>query len=310
MMHPRFSVIIPVHNAERTVAAALESVLAQSFTDFEVIVIDDGSTDDSIKAMLPFMGNDERVRMFAKSQEGVSATRNFGVELARGELIAFLDADDCWNPKKLFEHFCVHVADPEVEASFAKIALRGERADGTLAEPIPFSTMQHDPIDLDAVLSENPVCTASNLVIRRTSFLELGGFRSAVNHCENQEFLARFVDEGRRIACVDRWLVDYRLSPNGLSCDYDAMLEGWRSLAAQYEGRFNMRRAEAIYSRYLARRVVSSGGSAALARRMALNGLRADWRAFFCDARHGGLTLGTAIGGALLPQSVRATISA
>ena len=120
-MHtPRFSVIIPVHNAERTIAAALQSLRAQTFTDFEIILIDDGSTDDSIRAMLPFAGNDERVRMFAKSQEGVSATRNYGVELARGELLAFLDADDCWDSKKLFEHFCLHMRNPEIEASLCQ----------------------------------------------------------------------------------------------------------------------------------------------------------------------------------------------
>ena len=285
-------------------------MLAQSFTDFEIILIDDGSTDESIRAMLPFAGKDERVRMFAKSQEGVSATRNFGVKLARGELLAFLDADDCWDHKKLFEHFCLHVRDPDAEASFAKIAFRSERADGTLTEPITFSTVHEGQLDLDTILSENPVCTTSNFVIRRTSFLEMGGFRSGMNHAEDQEFLARFVDEGRKIVGLKHRLVDYRLSPDGLSCDYEAMLAGWRTLSAQFADRFDARRGEAIFCRYLARRILRAGGSALLARRMAFNGLRADWRAFFSDVRRGGLTLSAAIGSSLLPQAVRTSVFA
>ena len=310
MRTPRFSVIIPVHNAERTIAATLQSVRAQSFQNFEIILIDDGSTDDSIRKMLPFAGNDERVRLFAKNQEGVSATRNFGAELARGELLAFLDADDCWRTNKLLQHHRLHEVYQGLEASFAKIAFRSERADGTLADPLTYSTVRHDLLRLDTVLSENPVCTTSNLVIKRETFLAMGGFHDGMNHAEDQEFLARFVDEGRKIAGMDHWLVDYHLSPDGLSCDYEAMLAGWRELAAKYEGRFDMRRSEAIYCRYLARRILRAGGPARLARQMAFDGLRADYRAFFSDTRRGGLTLGAAIGSSLLPQGVRASVFA
>ncbi|MXP10397.1 glycosyltransferase [Altererythrobacter halimionae] len=310
MRNPRFSVIIPVHNAERTIAATLDSVLAQTFTDFEIILIDDGSTDGSIRAMLPYAGKDERVKMIAKSQEGVSATRNLGVELAQGELLAFLDADDCWHSKKLFEHFCLHMREPDIDASFAKIAFRSEHSDGTLAQPITFSTVGDGPLDLETILSENPVCTTSNFVIRRTAFHEMGGFRSGMNHAEDQEFLARFVDEGRKIVGLNHTLVDYRLSPDGLSCDYEAMLAGWRDLSAQFAGRFDVRRGEAIFCRYLTRRILRAGGSALLARRMAFHGLRADWRAFFSDVRRGALTLSAAVCSAMLPQSVRTSMFA
>ena len=310
-MHtPRFSVIIPVHNAERTIVAAVQSVRAQSFKDFEIILIDDGSSDDSVRAMLPFAGNDHRVRLFSKNQEGVSVTRNFGAQLARGELIAFLDADDCWRPNKLLQHDRLHGIYQGIEASFAKIAFRSEREDGTLADPLTYSTVQVDPLRLDAVLSENPVCTTSNMVIKRETFLAMGGFQDGMNHAEDQEFLARFVDQGRKIAGIDQCLVDYRLSPDGLSCDYEAMLAGWRKLAAKYEGRFDMRRSEAIYCRYLARRILRAGGPAPLARQMAFDGLRADYRGFFSDTRRGGLTLGAAIGSSLLPQAVRTSVFA
>ncbi|WP_137681702.1 glycosyltransferase family 2 protein [Aurantiacibacter suaedae] len=308
MKTPRFSVIIPVHNAERTIAAAVKSVLAQSCRDFELILIDDGSTDHSFRTMLDFACMDERIRLCSKQQEGVSATRNHGAVLARGEYLAFLDADDCWNVHKLSRHRALHERDTTIEASFAKIAFRSEREDGELAKPLTFSTVPTGPLQLQTVLPENPVCTTSNLVIRRETFRQMGGFRKGMNHAEDQEFLARFVAEGRKIVGLDDCLVDYRLSPDGLSCNYEAMLSGWRRLAAQYAADFDMRRAEAVYCRYLARRILRAGGPAHLARRMAFDGVRADWRAFFADMRRGALTFSAVIGNSLIPQRVSVRI--
>ncbi|QWC57441.1 glycosyltransferase [Erythrobacter sp. 3-20A1M] len=310
MKTPRFSVIIPVHNAEKTISAAIESVLRQSFKDFEIIVIDDGSTDDSVRKMLRFARDDERVRSFAKNREGVSATRNQGADLARGEFLAFLDADDCWTFDKLSRHNRLHIENEDIEASYAKIAFRSEMQNGQLAKPMTFSSVPDGPLDLATVLPENPVCTTSNLVIKRETFVGMGGFRKGMNHAEDQEFLARFVDEGRRIVGIDHWLVDYRMSPDGLSCDYEAMLAGWRTLAAKFADRFDMRSAEAVYCRYLARRILRAGGPAPLARQMAFDGVRSDWRAFFSDTRRGALTLGAAIGSSLMPARVRANVFA
>lgn len=309
MKAPYFSVIVPAHNAERTIGEALKSVMAQTFRDFEIIAIDDGSTDDSVRKMLRIAGGNNRMRMFAKKQEGVSVTRNHGARVARGKYLAFLDADDRWTPDKLARHKQLHDEDGTIEASYAQIAFRSE-VDGELADPMTYSTVPEGALDLQTVLPENPVCTTSNFVIRRNSFNEMNGFKDGMNFAEDQEFLARFVAQGRKIVGIDRWLVDYRMSPDGLSCNYEAMLRGWRSLAAKYADRFDMRRGEAIYCRYLSRRILRAGGSATLARQMAFDGLRADWRAFFSDARRGTLTLSAAVSSSLLPKSVRTSVFA
>lgn len=95
---PVFSIIIAAFNAEATLARAVDSILAQSFTDYEVIVVDDGSTDQTDKAVAGY-GN--RVRYFRQDNAGVSAARNQGAQLAKGRWLAFLDADDWYYPQRL-----------------------------------------------------------------------------------------------------------------------------------------------------------------------------------------------------------------
>ena len=95
---PLVSVIIPSYNAARYVAEAVASALAQTYQPLEIILINDGSTDDTEEVLRPYVG---KIRYFYQPNRGLSATRNRAIALARGELIAFLDADDVWLPEKL-----------------------------------------------------------------------------------------------------------------------------------------------------------------------------------------------------------------
>src|SRR5215470_14620707 len=95
---PRVSVIIPVFNAASTVAQAIESVLAQTFSDFEIIAIDNGSTDGSRQVLERYS---RQVKVFAEAKRGPSAARNAGVRASSGEYLGFLDADDWWRPTML-----------------------------------------------------------------------------------------------------------------------------------------------------------------------------------------------------------------
>jgi len=94
-----FSVVIPLYNKEKDVLKTIQSVLKQSHSKFEIIIVDDGSTDSSIEIIKNI--KDERIRLFSKKNEGVSIARNYGVEKATTEFIAFLDADDYWHPNHL-----------------------------------------------------------------------------------------------------------------------------------------------------------------------------------------------------------------
>ena len=96
---PEFSVIIPLYNKEKDIEKTMESLFAQSFSDFEVIVVNDGSTDNSEKVIKSF--TDSRIKLFSKKNEGVGPTRNFAVEKATAKHVVFLDADDYWYPHHL-----------------------------------------------------------------------------------------------------------------------------------------------------------------------------------------------------------------
>ena len=100
---PFFSVIIPLYNKEQFITNTLKSVLNQTFTDFEVIIVNDGSTDKSLEKIAEF--TDHRIQIYHQDNQGVSTARNKGIELAKAEYIAFLDADDIWKENLLYEFY-------------------------------------------------------------------------------------------------------------------------------------------------------------------------------------------------------------
>lgn len=98
-MKPYFSIIIPLYNKESFIENTLKSIFSQTFTDYEIIVVNDGSTDKSEAIVLKF--SDKRIRFYNQKNQGVSSARNFGIKKSKGDFIAFLDADDYWFPHHL-----------------------------------------------------------------------------------------------------------------------------------------------------------------------------------------------------------------
>ena len=97
-MSPKVSIIVPIYNAEKTLHRCVDSILNQDVTDFELLLIDDGSKDDSAKICDTYAASDNRVRVIHKENSGVSATRNLALNEAKGEYLQFLDADDWITP--------------------------------------------------------------------------------------------------------------------------------------------------------------------------------------------------------------------
>ncbi|MBT0670093.1 glycosyltransferase family 2 protein [Novosphingobium profundi] len=294
MPQPVFSVIIPCYECEATLSKAVRSVLAQSFADFEVLLLDDGSRDCTRAVAEAFAARDPRVRVLSHANRGVAATRNRGIAEARGALIAFLDADDWWEPAKLDVHLERHEADPDLDASFARIAFVPDTPGGrTTLSQVPAGRLSTRHI-----LGENPVCTMSNLVVRADCFSVFDGFEETMSHAEDQEWLVRLLAGGGRIAGLNRLLVHYRTSESGLSSQLSRMHAGWRSFAYAYAPQREVRRYEALYCRYLARRALRLPGWAAPALGYTLRGLALDAAAFLSDPRRG---LATALFSALAP---------
>jgi glycosyltransferase involved in cell wall biosynthesis len=255
---PAFSVIVPCYNAEHTIAETLQSVADQSFRDWEAIVLDDGSTDDSADIVEALIRREARMRLIRRKNSGVSVTRNAGAAAARGRSLAFLDADDCWHPDYL-QRMAAHLdSHPGIGIAFAVARI----VDGEGRPTGSFSSRNPGPFTTFDFLSSNPTTTCSNLVVRRDVFAALGGFREDLCHAEDQLFLIRAHLAGIGVEGCGEPLVDYRVNAAGLSSDLEAMRRGWEAMAAEALKEAPdaigplMPRARALNLCYLARRAL------------------------------------------------------
>ena len=179
------SVIIPLYNKEAGIATALRSVLAQSFQDFEVVVVDDGSTDGSIAIVKTF--NDPHIRLIQQKNAGVSAARNRGIEEAKGEYVAFLDADDEWEPGFLAEIRVLQEGFPECRAQATNYSFcsNGVKS-STILRKIPFNGEQGVLTNYFEVAScSHPPVWTSAVCIERKLLQEIGGFPIGIKSGED-----------------------------------------------------------------------------------------------------------------------------
>lgn len=179
------SVIIPLYNKEAGIATALRSVLAQTYQDFEIVVVDDGSTDSSVAIVETF--NDQRIRLIRQQNAGVSAARNRGIEEAKGEYVAFLDADDEWLPKFLEEIRTLQQEYPECKAQATNYVFNSnETKSPTILHKIPFKGKRGVLSNYFEVAScsHPPVCSIC-VCIERKLLQEIGGFPVGVKSGED-----------------------------------------------------------------------------------------------------------------------------
>ena len=222
---PRVSVISIFYNASAYITEALESVLEQSFQDFELLLVDDGSTDESSEVAQAYAARyGPKVRCLqhpGNTNRGMSATRNLGLSEARGEFVAFIDADDRWRPSKLQEQIELLERMPDVDAICGTVRYwrSWEGGNDTI---VPTGHVQNQPVQPpQASIALYPLGRAaapcpSDLILRRSAVLDLGGFEeSFVGMYEDQAFLAKFYLE-KTIYFADRIWLDYRV--HGGSC--------------------------------------------------------------------------------------------
>jgi glycosyltransferase involved in cell wall biosynthesis len=206
------SVVIPAYNAAATIGQAVDSALAQSWKDLEVIVVDDGSTDEtgSIVDAYP-----SPVRCIHKSNEGVSMARNEGVERAEGRYVAFLDADDYWSPEKLERQVGLLEDEPDVGCCFTAVT----RVDEAL-RPVARIPARRYPDYCRALLLESMVIStgSSSLMVRRGVIDEVGGFDPRFSQCADWDYAIR-LSQATRIAPIDEPLVYYRAASGRMSSD-------------------------------------------------------------------------------------------
>jgi glycosyltransferase involved in cell wall biosynthesis len=205
------SVVIPAYNAERFIAQTLESVLAQTLPPDEVLVIDDGSTDSTADVAERFGAP---VRVIRRANARQSATRNFGVQEAKSEWIAFIDADDRWEPDKLARQAEELARHPEADLCYtARVQLFDDGVTTRLGRVIPVPAGE----DVRTGLFRNTTFLPSSVMVRRSAFLASGGFDTSMNYVEDWDLWMRMFHSGMKFAAVQEPLVQHRLHAGSMS---------------------------------------------------------------------------------------------
>lgn len=185
---PFFSVIIPLYNKENFIENTLKSVLNQKLTDFEIIIVNDGSTDKSEEKLLHFQ--DDRIQYFYKENEGVSIARNYGIEKAESNYIAFIDADDYWYPEFLEEIFKSIKLFPEQKIFTAAIEIETSKN----IFPAQYSIQKTGDFELvnyfKASLKESVIWTSS-AVFHKSIFADIGNFDPKIKSGQDTDLWIR-----------------------------------------------------------------------------------------------------------------------
>ncbi|MHB8233254.1 MAG: glycosyltransferase family 2 protein [Solirubrobacteraceae bacterium] len=225
----RFSVVIAAYQAADTVAEAIGSVLSQTCQDFEVHVVDDGSSDDTAKIAGAIAERDARVNVHRQANGGPSAARNTGIAASTGEFVSMLDSDDLWLPDYL--HEMGRALDLGADVGFAYTEAwaydeRGGRFLKTTAmarQHPPAQTIAHERF-LSELIQRNFVYNA--VTVRRSVLEKVGGYDTAMTHGEDYELWLRIANSGFNAARVPGPLAIKRDSPGSLSEDEAAMAAG------------------------------------------------------------------------------------
>ena len=266
MKGKKVSVILPVYGVEQYIAEAVRSVLAQTYGNFELLIIDDGSPDRSIEICQQFI--DPRIQIIQQKNRGLSGARNTGIRHATGDYLAFLDGDDLWAPEKLERHVAHLDTSSKVGISFSRSAFIDEQGKDLNTYQMPKLT----GITADYLLCCNPVGNGSAPVVRREVFNSIGRKNAEVETCYFDESLRRAEDIEcwLRIAIQTPWLIEgipepltlYRVNAGGLSASllqqlasWEAMMEKTRSYAPELIARGESV-ARAYQLLYLARTAV------------------------------------------------------
>jgi glycosyltransferase involved in cell wall biosynthesis len=218
-------VLVPALNAGRTLRRSLCSALSGTYQNIEVVVIDDGSVDNTAAIAEELSRTDGRVRLRRRPNGGVAAALNSAIELARGTYIARLDADDLWHPSKLEKQLALAVEMPEAAFIYSFVRyIDGE--DRVLHDGPP---QRFPPHALVRSLYESLVGGNSSALIKRSVAIALGGFDESLSSWEDLDLQLR-ICASHPIAFVPEYLVGYRVRPESLSQNASNMFLSWLRL--------------------------------------------------------------------------------
>lgn len=267
---PLASIIVPAFNVAKTLPATLNALLAQTFTDYEIIVVNDGST-DTTAAVLQEYEDTPSITVITQRNRGLAGARNTGIAAARGLYVGFCDADDLWLPEKLERHVAHFQSAPHIGVSFSGSSLIDD--DGTSLGMAQNPRLKN--ITPAHIFKRNPIGNGSAPVIRKAVFADIA-YRPNSEQTRDWYFDETFrqsedIECWMRIALTTEWqfegvegnLIQYRIATGGLSAATDLQLAAWERMVAKLARiapdfiAKTAKPARAYQLRYLARRAIS-----------------------------------------------------
>jgi glycosyltransferase involved in cell wall biosynthesis len=312
---PKVTVVMPVYNVQRYLPESIESVLKQSLTDFELIIVDDGSTDDSYQICQNLVRLDRRVLILSQKNRGLSGARNTGIIASKGRYIAFLDSDDIWHKDKLKYHVSLLDRNPEVGVSYCNSTFIDDDS-----QPIGLSqNPKLNDIAAKDILLKNPIGNGSVPVIRRETLEQIvfqqtenrvNYFDESLRQSEDIECWIRIISTTDwRFKGIDQKLTYYRINNSGLSANINKQFKSWEKAQEKMSAyapeliKQHGVLAKAYQYRYLARRAVRSGDIKG-ALRMSVKSLLSHPSILIKDPSRTLVTLGATICLSILPNSL------
>ena len=218
---PKVTVIIPAYNTARYIGETLESVLAQSFSDYEVIVVNDGSPDtpELEKVILQYQ---DHIRYIKQQNRGLGSARNTGIRNARGEFLAFLDSDDVWLPDFLAEQLKLFAENPSLDLVCADCLYFGNpELEGTSWQSLdPLD----DPVTFEKVLPTHGGAFASFVLLRKETALKVGFFDEATNILEDYHYWLMLLYRGGRMGYLRKVLGKRRIHSGSITYNQDVVV--------------------------------------------------------------------------------------
>ncbi|MGH9374517.1 MAG: glycosyltransferase family 2 protein [Vicinamibacterales bacterium] len=259
----KVSVIMPAYNVAPYISAAIESVCAQTVTDWELLIVDDGSTDSTSAIAGTYIARDPRIRLLHQGNGGISAARNRALRDATGEFLAILDSDDLWEPRYLEAQLGVFSRHPDVDIVTGNGWFLGGRRHGLPTRPWPDSRPQPT---LTEILGDDE-CIFIMSIMRRRVYDTIGGFDERLRSNEDFDFWARAALAGFRFWRNDEPLGHYRRRPDSVSANHIGMINGvlrvcdkLRPMLADRPG--ELRSLETLVTRFERERLVTQARQA------------------------------------------------
>jgi len=229
--NPLVSVLMPTYNREKYLPEAIESVLNQTYTTFELLIVDDGSTDDTEEAVKPYL-SDRRVKYYYKSNGGQSSGRNFGFQRSRGSYICFLDSDNKWLPNKLELCVCAAIKNPEYDVFYGdNIAIDSK------GKELHKVTMKRYSGIITAELLKDNFVTINTSMLSRECYETMGGLNENFLRAPDYEFWLR-LSTRYKFFYIPEYMAFYRIMEDQISSDKDGRFKANKDILIHFFTQF------------------------------------------------------------------------